>query len=214
VIGLSSTFGSIFAKAAMGKFADPATGKISLCDVLTNIHNTNQPSKKSGIEHAASLTREDRPNGDFSHATDATQRSPSKAQVDIVLASSSNGQMITVNDFVNARQRLWAKSYGNQPALRTDSLDTQTHIIASVEGCLVLGALSGNSNGGKYQISTAYAQSFLLSEQFPVGWQKSANAMGIPQVLECLAEQGFSWAANEFTGAVELARQWFGAMSV
>lgn len=210
VYGLGPTFGFVFARAATKKFATPATGKFSLCDLLINVHNNQQPSGATGIEHSASLSREDRP--DFTRASDPTQRSPSQAQVDIVVKSSTDGKMITMKDFVKARGKLWDKSYAARPALKTDKLKTQEHIIADVEGCLLLGALAGNSNKGKFQISTAYAQSFLHDERFPVGWTKSSRSLGIPQLLMCLTQEGYTWAANEFTGIVELGKHWFGVV--
>ena len=118
--------------------------------------------------------------------------------------------MISMSDFVNARKQLWAKTYAARPALQTDPLKRQEHIIADVEGCLLLGALSGNSNGGKFQISTEYAKSFLLNEQFPNGWTKSTRRLGIPQLLQCLAAEGYAWAKSEFAGVVELSKHWFG----
>lgn len=210
VYNLGSTFGFVFARAATKKFADPKTGKFSLCDLLINVHNNAQPSGSTGIEHSASMSREDRPSMDFSHKNDATQRSPSRAQVDLTLRKTSAGDMFTLNDFVNARKTLWAKSYSKLPALEKDPLNKQEHIIADVEGCLLLGALSGNSNGGSFQISKNYANSFLFAEQFPKGWDRSPNALGIPQLMACLAGQGFEWAKNEWSGLVELSKHWFG----
>jgi len=212
VYGLGQGFGTVFALAATKKFADPTTGKISLCDLLTNIHSNDQPSHATGVEHTGSMSREDRP--DFTRASNPTQRSPSPAQVGVILAGSTDGTTITMRDLVAARTKLWANSYTARPALKTDALATQEHIIADVESCLLLGALSGNSNGGHFQISKAYAQSFLLSETFPAGWQKSTNELGIPQLLACLAQEGYSWAANELTGLAELSKHWFGSSSV
>jgi len=212
IIGLGPAFGLIFANAATKKFATPATGtstaKFSLCDLLINIHNSQQPSGSNGIEHSASLTREDRP--DFSRASDPTQRSPSKAQVQILLDSSHDGQMITVADFLVARGKLWDKTYKAKPSMQQDKLKAQEHIIANVEGCLLLGALSGNSNKGFFQISKAYAQSILLDERLPAGWTKSTRSLGIPELFLCLAQQGVDWAVNEFTGMIQLSKNWFG----
>lgn len=208
VYGLGDAFGFVFAKAATKKFADPKTNTFSLCDLLINVHNNQQASGDSGIEHSASLSRTDR--ADFTHATDASQRSPSRDQVNIVLNASKDGKMITLRDMMIARGQLWDKSYKNTPYAKDDKLDTQQHIIADVEACLLLGALSGNSNEGKFQISKSYADSFLFEEKFPTGWTKSSRPLGIPQLLECLVGEGLAWASNEFTGVVELSKHWFG----
>lgn len=210
VYNLGDAFGFVFARAATKKFANPATGTFSLCDLLINIHNSAQASQANGIEHSASLTREDRPAGDFTHKTDVTQRVPNASQYSIVLNSAGKDGIISTADFMTARKSLWDKSYRKNPALKRDKLVTQEHIIADVEGCLLLGALSGNSNAGKFQISQAYAKSFLADEKFPAGWQKSATSLGFPQLLQCLAGEGYAWAKNEFTGLIELGKHWFG----
>lgn len=209
VYNLGPAFGFVFARAATKKFADPKTGEFSLCDLLINVHNNAQPSGSTGIEHSASMSRVDRPSMDFSHKNDFTQRSPSRAQVDLTLSRTTKG-MFTLADFSNARKTLWAKSYSVLPALAKDPLNKQEHIIADVEGCLLLGALSGNSNGGEFQISKDYANSFLYNEQFPKGWDRSPNPLGIPQLLACLAGQGYEWAKAEWSGLVEVSKNWFG----
>jgi len=207
VFGLTPTFGLVFAHAASNKFAAKTTGKFSLCDLLTNIHSTDQPSGATGIEHTASLTREDRP--DWLKTSNPSQRSPSTAQISLLTSSSSDGKMITMADFLKARVSIWNKSYNARPALKQDSLDNTEHIIAAAEGCLLLGVLSGNSNAGSLQISKAYAESILIEERLPVGWVKSSKPMGVPEFFGCLVEQGLSWAANEVTGVLTLAEHWF-----
>ncbi len=208
IYGLSGTFGTIFAHAATKKFAVPATGKFSLCDLLINIHSKDQPSGSTGIEHAASLTREDRPT--YDHSSDATQRSPQSAQVNIVLNVAGADQIISLPEFVVAREQLWDKSFKARPAMKADKLVLQQKIIANVEGCLLLGAIAGNSNQGKFQISKSYAQSFLMNERFPAGWTKSSRSLGLPELFECLADQGLEWAADEFKALTHLSKNWFG----
>jgi hypothetical protein len=194
VLNLGDVFGNLFVKAAYRKFADPKTGKFSLCDLLTNIHSTDQPSGKTGIEHSASLTRLDRPNGDFSKAANPTQRSPVESQVNVLLNSSTDKKTITVANLMAARSTLWAQSYAAQPALKSDKLDKQQRIIADVEGCLLLGALSGNSNGGGFAISTEYAKSILLHERLPDTWSKTAEPFGLFELFKCLGQEGQAWA--------------------
>jgi len=166
IYNLGDVFGTIFAHAATSKFAHPDTKDFSLCDLLINLHKNDQPSGQTGIEHSASLSRQDRPNGDFNHDTDSTQRNPDPVQSNIVLAHAVGG-MLTLPQFTAARRDLWTKSFTAQPARKTDPLQKQEAMIADVEGCLFLGALSGNSNGGHFQISVDYARSFLQHEQFP-----------------------------------------------
>jgi len=212
VIGLGPAFAEVFTKAAISKFADPTTKMISLCDTLTNIHSNDQPSHSTGVEHEASLSREDRPKYDYTKAGNPSQRSPSPTQIAILLSHSKDGNVITMADFVQARAALWAKTYGANKALQSDPLDRQQHVIAAVEGCLLLGALSGEQNGGHYQISKAYAQSILQDEKFPVGWAPAkTNPMGIPQVMQCLAQEGISFVGNE---VAELAKHWFGVLGL
>jgi hypothetical protein len=208
IYGLGSVFGTIFAKAATKKFANPATGKFSLCDLLISDRSKEQASGETGIEHLASLTRVDRP--DFTRASDNTQRSPSQEQINILLNSSKDGKMITVSDFVKARSKYWDKTFAAKPAYKTDSLITTEKIVCAVEGCLMLGALSGNSNEGKFQISKPFAQSILFEERLPVGWRKSTNALGLPELFSCLTQQGISEAANALTAAAAIAKHWFG----
>jgi len=210
IYALGPAFGTIFAHSATKKFANPATHKFSLCDLLINVHSSDQASKSTGIEHSASLSREDRPTtSDWSHKLDYTQRSPNQNQIDIVMHSSKT-DMITLPDFVHAREALWMKSFAARPALKSDKLSTQEHVIANVEGCLFLGALSGNSNQGKFQISKTYAQSILRDERLPPGWKKTSTELGIPQLLSCLSQQGFAWAKSEFAGMLEISKHWFG----
>jgi len=208
VYGLSTAFGTIFAHAAVKKFAVPATGKVSLCDLLTNIHINQQPSGATGIEHSASLSRDDRPKDDWTHASDHTQRSPSQNQINVLLGSSSDKQMITLNDMVTARGKLWDRAYTLSPALKSDKLDNTERIIANTEACLLLGALAGKSNQGHFQITTAYAQSILFEERLPVDWAKSPRTLGLPELFECLAGQGLLWAKNEVTAVIELSKHW------
>jgi hypothetical protein len=205
IYGLGPKFGAFFAEAAFSKFVDPKTKTVSLCDLLTNIHRTDQPSGKAGIEHAASLTRLDRPT--FDHTADNTQRSPVPSQV-AVLLNSTFLPMITVSNVVQTRERLWALTYKKNPSLATDKLKPVEHIIASTEACLLLGVLSGNSNQGKLQISKDYARSILLDERLPAGWKKSSVPMGWPQVAGCLAELGATWAGNRITAMLTLAKNW------
>jgi hypothetical protein len=135
---------------------------------------------------------------------------PSQEQINIVLSSSKDGKMITVSDFVRAREQLWSRTYASKPALKSDKLSTQEHIMLMSRDVCFLGALSGNSNQGKFQISKQYAQSILFSERLPNGWKKTAQPLGIPQLLQCLSAQGMAWAHNEFTGMVEISKHWFG----
>jgi len=210
VLGLSSAFGTLFAHAATKKFADPATGKFDLCKLLTNLHATVPLSGPAGIEHSASMSREDRPT--FDHKDDDSQRKPNPNQVSIVLGASTDGKMITVTDFAHARERIWAKSYAKNAAIKTDKQHFAEDLIATVEGCLFLGALSGNSNAGKFQISKNYAQSFLLNERLPAGWSKSAHALGIPELISCVLQQKLAWAVDEFTVITQVSKYWFGLM--
>jgi hypothetical protein len=209
IYGLGPSFGKFFAEAAFKKFADPATQKMSLCDLLINIHQSDQPSHSTGIEHSASLSRVDRsPAQGFSRLYDASQRDPVPAQSNIVLASSTDGQKLTLADMARARDKLWAHSFAANPALKTDKLHTTEAIIASTEACLLLGVLSGNSNQGTYQISKSYATSFLQHERFPQGWKKSATPMGWPQVTSCLTRMGLSWAGNRVSAILRVAKEW------
>jgi hypothetical protein len=206
VFGLSKTFGTVFAKAAFPKFVNPADKKVSLCYLLTNIHSTAQPSHSTGIEHYASLSREDR--YDTTVAGDRSQRSPNPSQSNIVLESSSDKNFITIPDIVRAREKLWMKTYTAKPALQKDRTKTQEHIIADTEACLFLGALSGNSNQGKLQISIDYAKSILQEEKFPAGWKKSNPELGILRLISCLAQQKVVWAASKLTALSTLAKHW------
>jgi len=208
IYNLGDVFGTIFASAATKKFAHPDTQDFNLCDLLINLHHNDQPSGQTGIEHSASLSRQDRPNGDFSHMTDGTQRNPDPVQSNIVLSHAVNG-MITVPQFTAARRELWAKSIRAQPALANDPLHKQEAIIADVEGCLFLGALSGNSNGGRFQISDVYARYFLQREQFPPGWAKSPRPLGLPQLFECLTAQAVDWAHTKAEAMAALSVHWF-----
>jgi len=210
IYGLGPSFGKFFAEAAFKKFVDPATGKLSLCDLLINIHLSDGPSKSSGIEHYGSLSRADRPAGPagWGHQFDAAQRAPAASQLAMLLGSSSDGKMITLADMVRARTTIWNNTYRKLPSVKSDSLNTQEHIIASTEACLVLGVLSGNSNNGGFQISNAYAQTMLGQERFPAGWKKSSNPMGWPQVIDCLARMGTDWAANRITAILRVAKNW------
>jgi hypothetical protein len=185
--GLSWLFGSTFAKVATKKFAVSKT--FSLCDTLKSDHNNNAPPS-SGIEHLASLTRLDRLK--WGTEADNTQIKPDANQVNIVLNSSKDRQMITLTDFVRARQQLWAKTFATNPAHKNDPLIKKEKIVAAVEGCLLLGVLSGDSGKKKYQISSAYAKSFMLDERFPAGWKKNSFFMGfgIPNVISCVTQQG------------------------
>jgi len=213
IMNLSPAFGTVFAKAAIKKFANPSTQAFTLCDALTNLHTNAVSSGQAGVEHSASLTREDRP--DFTHTSDATQIHPSQVQINILLQSSTDkgGNIITLANGITARNQLWAKSYAAKPALQTDPKATSEHIIASVELCLVMGVLSGNSNDRQFQISKTYAQSILFGEQFPAGWSKTPRTLGFPELFECLAAQGLAWAKNEITAMAELPLHWFGVMA-
>jgi len=205
VLGLSSIFGGLFAKVATKKFA--VSNTFSLCDALKSDHNSLAPPS-SGIEHLASLTREDRT--DFTTAGDLSQRAPNSAQIDILLKSSKDGKMITIPDFVRARQALWNKSFTKNPALKNDATIRTAKIVAAAEGCLLMGVLSGNSNGGQYQISVPYAQSILVNERFPAGWKKNSFwwGFGIPNIIGCLTKQGFSALSQEVRATVA---KFFGA---
>jgi len=212
VLNLGKVFGEAFAKLATKKFADPHTGKFSLCDLLINIHNTNQPSGSAGIEHTASLSRVDRPNGDFTHATDTTQRSPAQSQINELIKSATGAApnaVINVAGLMATRTALWANSFKAQPALEKDSLNNQERIIADVEGCLLLGALAGNSNGGTHDhISASYAQSILFSERLPDGWTKTPSPFGTLQLFQCMFREVRAWGANELKDAATKITAW------
>jgi len=217
-LGLSNAFGTLFAHAAFKKFANPKTGTFDLDWLTTNLHNTVPVSGAAGIEHSASLTREDRPN--FDHSSDNTQRNAQASQVQIVLNSSKDGKVISISDFANARKQLWDKSFAARPALRSDKLHIQEDLIATTEGCLLLGALSGNSAKGSFQIAKSYAQSILLNERFPDGWTRNPHPLGIPELIACIIQQKAagvanaveSWATDEFHVISALSQHWFGLM--
>jgi len=206
VYGMGKLFASLLSKSGSKKFTDPATGKFSLCALLTSDQSTDQASHDNGVEHYASVTRLDRPGNTFTKATDISQRSPSMAQIQVFLDSSTNGRVITFEDYARARRTLWDRTYAAKPWAKGSAVDKSEHMFAAAEGCLILGLLSGNSNGGKLQISTEYARSILFEEKFPVGWQKSTRTFGTPQLLSCLARQGFSYASAEIRA---LASKWF-----
>jgi hypothetical protein len=212
VFGMGFLFAKFFSSSASKKFIDPATGTFDLCALQTSLHSSDQASHQTGVEHYGSMSRLDRPGQDFSKATNPTQRSPTQSQVDMLLSASTDGKMITFDDYVKARRTIWDRTYAAKPWAKGAPMDTTEHMIAAAEGCLMMGLLAGDSNAGKLQISKTYVQSILVNEKFPDGWKRSTRTFGSVQFLMCLAAQGFSWAATEVTAVATLGSKWFGFM--
>jgi len=135
----------------------------------------------SGIEHRASLSRDDRQRGQPALAN----AKPSPTQINKVLACSSNGQIITGLDMVKCRQKLEADSVAKDAALAQNPKWKTEKTIAFFESVLALRVLAGaNSPDG---VKVDYLRSFLLEERIPNGWPKHQN-WGIPEFLAGLAK--------------------------
>jgi len=202
-LGLSEGFAKTFASVAVKKFAGSPTGSFSLCDALKSDHST-------GIEHRASLSRPDRMKYDA--ISDNTQRSPNPHQVDFLLRSSSDGQMITVSDFIRARQSIWANTFHLDPSYQSDPQVNKEKIVAAAEGCLLLGVLSGARNKGSYQVPVDYARTFILHETFPADWAPNTFAFGFgfTNVLGCMTQVLVGTAVDDVYHAIA---DYFGASS-
>jgi len=171
-IGLTAGMATSFLSIVMKKFGNPPTvsGTFLLCDIQRSL-------LEGGVEHDASMTREDRIPP--SPSTD-TQFAPSPARVERVLACSKDGKKLTLADMVPCRDNLWketiARYDAKTPTPAPKHADvTLAKVISAAETIFLLEILGGENGHQQRSISVEDARSFLLHEKFPDTFVKTKD---------------------------------------
>jgi hypothetical protein len=135
--------------------------------------NLDQLDRHGAIEHDVSLSRRDWAQGD--------NKSPQKDLIAEFLASSSDGNEITVADFARFRSRRLEQQRKDNPRL---VFGPEQHGAACAEGALIQ-RLFGNSSRG-YAMPVSYVKAVFEEERFPFkeGWERrSWWLLGLGEVL-------------------------------
>jgi len=117
-------------------------------------------SEHNAVEHDVSLSRED----DYFHGD---SHSKSMSRIDRLLASSSDGKVITSDDLVKYRVQLAKETEETNPEYYWPVIGT-VRFTAYTEAALVLLVIGRNG-----EIPVKVAETFFKEERIPDGWQKS-----------------------------------------
>ena len=123
-----------------------------------DVLNLDQLALHNVVEHDVSMTRLDKAQGD--------NNSPQPHLIADLIAASSNGKTITINDFVGVRRKRYATQKEDNPDLDFQGLRVQ---IACTEIALVL-KVFGNGN----EVPVDYVKAFFQEGRLPTneGWSK------------------------------------------
>lgn len=138
--------------------------------------NLDQLGLPGVVEHDISLTRRDHQQGDNISIQPDLLRD--------LLASSSDGQTITMEDFAKLRQRRIARQTEDNPSR---VYGEQAHTVACTEIALVLGAI-----GDGQKVRCDYAKAFFQEERLPVleGWKRRPwyNRLGLVELFKTVGK--------------------------
>lgn len=125
------------------------------------------------IEHDVSTVHEDTANGN--------NWVPVEKYVTQLLAHSSDGKVLTMQDVVNARQLRLEQCMANNKNL---TWTTKEKTTASAEAVLALLVFKGDQN----ELPVSYARSFFLEERFPDGYKSLKSSIGWVKIGASLAK--------------------------
>lgn len=141
----------------------------------------------SGIEHPASLSREDK-------SVQTDQSKPSPAQVNRTLSCSQEGK-ITLPQMMECRRRTEAHSVSVNASISQGPNWTKTKVIAFFEAILATRVFASNGNDF---VRADHLRSFLLDEKFPQDWVKhGGSGWGVPELIAATVSASASnvWSA-------------------
>lgn len=120
--------------------------------------NLDQLALHNVVEHDVSLTRRDFAQGD--------NLSPQPDLIEELLQASSNGEVITIDDFVKLRKRRYEEQKKDNPELDFDGFRLQ---LACAEVALILKVIGNGS-----EVKVKYLRAFFKEGRLPIeeGWSK------------------------------------------